>query len=227
MDVSTLSYVATYLVVAATALILSVYFLRDYGAKKLRASLAWGLAFALYCPAALVEVFIRIAGEVKVGWGGIIFGLAIVTLAMTLFYYGASLLFFNPGSFFRGRMTLLIFLIYVVYYSYVVSILPLEGFRTAVAPYSSIGGIFPIFLTVSALFYRVSGRIAPGDPRRRTVLLVSSGWLLGGLVHLYLGLSAAFLTISLAVLDPVINVIHALAWILILYGMVYAKVART
>ncbi len=225
MDVS-LIYVVTYLVVAVTAFILSVYFFREYRAKKLRASLAWGIGFLAYFPAAIVEVLIATTGEIEVGWGGILFGLAIVTIAVTLFYYGASLLFFGPGSPFRERMAVLIFIIYVVYSAVIVSILPLEGFRDAVVPFTSGGLIFPVFIVVSALFYRVSGRIPHDDPRRRTILLVFTGWFLAAFNHIALA-ALAISEFSSPILDSTLNIIHALAWILILYGMAYGKVVRT
>ncbi|MBU6998569.1 MAG: hypothetical protein HXS41_01620 [Theionarchaea archaeon] len=213
----------SYAISVVVTLVLSVYFFREYTSKKLRASLAWGIGLFLYAFTQLTDVLVAGLGEVSVGRPGLIAGLVVTAFGMVMFYYGTSLLFFSPGSFFREKMTVLILGIYAVYFSYLVITLPTEGFREAVVAPIHIGLLVPIFLVISVLFYRVSRRLPHNDPRRRTVLLVAAGWLC---LVLNSGFRAFFLGYS-SLLDALIESLHVLAWILILYGMVLGKVVKT
>jgi hypothetical protein len=213
----------SYAISVVVTFVLSMYFFREYRYKKLRASLAWGIGLFLYAFTQLTDISVAVFGEMSVGKPGLVAGLVVTALGMVLFYYGTSLLFFSPGSFFREKMSALILVVYTLYFSYLVITLPVEGFREAVVAPIHIGLLVPIFLVISVLFYRVSRRLPHDDPRRRTILLVSAGWLC---LVFNSGFRAFFLGYN-PILDALIESLHVLAWILILYGMVLGKVAKT
>jgi hypothetical protein len=216
-------YVVSYVVAIIATLILSVYFFREYSKKRLRASLAWGIGFLLYGVTQISHLSTEIFGEITVGKLGLSAGMIAVAIGMALLYYGTSLLFFGAGSFFREKMTVIIFVIYNVYFIYAAFTYPLEGFADSVRQVFEVGFAAPVFLAIGILFYRVSARLPSGDPRKQIVRLVSAGWFGSVIDTVYLGL---FLGIS-AVTDAAINIVHAVAWILILYGMTIGKVGKT
>lgn len=219
-------YLATYVIATIATFILAVYFLREYFAKRLPASLAWSIGFLLYGFGQLTDILINLIGEVSVGKPAIALGLIIVASAMTLFYYGTSQLFFSPKSFFREKMSVIVFLLFIVFYSILLWSYPTEGFRTAVVGWTETS-ILIIFLVISILFYRVSRRLTSGDPRRKIVFLVSAGWFLAAIDAFYLGVFQGFLQYTPPIADAGIHLIHAAAWLLILYGMAIGKAART
>lgn len=222
MDIG-ITVVISYVVTVLTLLILSGYFFREYGVKKLRASLAWGVGFLAYGFLNATDLIVAGAGEVTVGKAGIGFGLLVATIAMVAFYYGTSLLFFNAGSFFREKMSAVIMVIYVLYFTYLGVTLPTEGFREAVVTPIQIGLLLPIFLVIGILFIRVARRLATDDIRRRTVLLVSFGWFLFVLHAFGRGLFQGYLPL----LDTAIEASQALGSVVILYGMVLGKAVRS
>lgn len=221
-SVNIVEMVSMILLIAATT-VLSVYFYREYFTKRLTASLAWAVAFTFYAFAQIVDFVIFLSGEIAIGKGGLAVGLIMIGIGMALFYYGTSLLFFSRGSFFREKIFALILVITFVYFAYLLWVLPVEGFRDAVRPYIQAGLMAPIFFIIAVLFYRVSRRLDVGDPRRQTILLVSIGWF--GTVINAIG-RALFLEISPSV-DSLIAIIGAVAFLLIMYGMVLGKAART
>lgn len=224
MNIVEVIVLASYTVSFIALLILAIYFFREYYRKRLRASIAWAIAFLIYSIMTIQDAAITAMGEeVVLGASGLIIGLLFLTFSMALFYYGTSLLFFNPGSFFREKITVIIAVIYVVYSFYLVTTLPVEGFRDAAAPYLQLGLMTPIVLVITVLFYRVSRRLSGDDPRKRTVLFVSAGWFLLLCNTIYRG---AFLE-PFGVSNAFFNVLLAVGWILILYGMALGKAART
>ncbi|KYK37109.1 MAG: hypothetical protein HXS46_05070 [Theionarchaea archaeon] len=110
---------------------------------------------------------VDIGGEVTLGKPGLLVALLVVSFSMTLLYYGASLLFFQEKSFFREKMTGIIFLICAVYFGYLVAVLPVERFRQAVATPIQLGLMTPIFLVIAILFYSISRNLKPGDPAKK------------------------------------------------------------
>ncbi|MGD2248632.1 MAG: hypothetical protein PVF58_09515 [Candidatus Methanofastidiosia archaeon] len=214
-----ISYVVS---IVATAT-LAVYFFREYAQKKLRASLAWGLGLLVYVFAMITDFSVDISGEMAVGKPALLIGLMVTFAGMTLFYYGTSLLFFNRGSFFREKISALLFIFYIAVSVYLVVTLPTEGFKEAVRFPLETFLISPVYFAISILFYRVSARVDSDDPRRQTILFVAAGWfllLIGGLYRgLFFGSSAAF--------DSLSHIVRATAWLLILYGMTFGKAART
>lgn len=200
--------------------ILSVYFLREYRSKKLRASLAWCLGFFFFATGQLIATVVTLYGPTKLS---VLPGVLVVLLGCILFYYGAALLFFGAGSFFREKLTYLIFAIYLVYFAYVMVYFPPEAevpefFRLTVI----LGLITPIFLLVSLLFYRVGGRLSPGDPRKSTIYIVSVAWGLNFIGYIYLGLFWG----DYPGPEAFVHILQGLAWILLLYGMALGKAAR-
>ena len=216
-------FIGSYVVSSAATFVLFIYFLREWRAKKLRASLAWCLGFLFYFFTMVTDLAVAMIGEVSAGAAAIAFGLLVVALGVTLFYYGASLLFFSQGSFFREKLSLIILVIFTVLSIYLVVTLPTEGFRDEAAPYIQLMLMSPVFLVIAVLFYRVSTRLGADDPRRRTVLLVASGWFILLINSIYRG---TYLGYS-ATVDAIVNLVHLAAWFMLLYGMVYGRVAKT
>ncbi len=216
-------YVATYMIGAIATLILAVYFFREYLKKRLRASLAWAIAFLFYALGMSTDIAIALIGEVSVGKPGIAFGLLTVALSLTLFYYGTAQLFFSGGSFFREKMSVVLFLALIAFYGIIFIKLPTDGFRNLVRPFTELTFLL-VFLVIGFLFFRVSQRLPADDPRRQIILLVSSGWFLAAINAFYLG---NYLEYSSAIIDAGSNIVHAIGWMLILYGMAIGKAART
>ena len=207
--------IASYSVSILAGSILAAYFFREYFAKRLRASLAWAAGLLLYVLIQVFDLIVQFRGEAAAGKPILVAGFLMLAFAMSLLYYGTSLLFFSPGSFFREKMTAVIMFVYFVVIVAFSLELPLEGFRAAVTPLVSIGVLFPIKVMIAALFYRVFRRLEVGDPRKQTVLLLASGWGLDGLSALLLWL-----------IEPASHAMHAIAWIMILYGMTMGKVTK-
>lgn len=225
MNVVEVVVIASYIVSFIAALILSVYFFREYFRKKLRASIAWAFAFLGFAVMSVSDISITAMGGEEVAGGGavLILGMLFLTFTMTLFYYGTSLLFFNPGSFFREKMTAIIGIVYIIFSFYLVITIPVEGFRDAVAPYLQLLLMTPLYFVIAVLFYRVSRRLPSDDPRRRTVFFVSAGWFLQLINSIYRG---AFLD-PFGASNAFFVILSSLGMILILYGLALGKAART
>lgn len=221
MSVSPIS-VISYVVAIVATVILSAYFFREYERKKLRASLAWGVGFGLYFLGQITDLYVDLYGAPAIGKAGLMGGLTVVVLAMVFLYYGTSLLFFSPSSFFREKMSVLLAVIYIIIFAYATGIIPVEGFKEQIAAPVQLLLVAPIFFAIAILFYRVSTRLAREDPRRSTILLVSAGWGIA-VVH---AVTFGLLLGTSAVLDTAIHSTHAISWILILYGMVLGRAAR-
>jgi hypothetical protein len=215
-------YTISYIIAIVAAILLSMYFFREYTIKKLPASLAWGIGFILYALAQSSHLVAELFGEVALGKSGYFVGLLIYAIAMTLFYYGTSLLFYNPGSFFREKAATVIFAFLALYSGYITYSFPLEGFTQIAGTYiQSIMWIF--FLIITFLFYRVTRRLPKNDPRKKVLSLVSLGWALVTIYTLYLGLLIG----RWPIIDALFLIIHAVAWCMILYGMVLGKAAKS
>jgi hypothetical protein len=216
-------FLTSSVVMAVATGLLAVFFSLEFFAKRLRATGAWACAFWFYFFGLVVDLVVLIFEEIPAGKAALFAGLMMLALAMTLFYYGTSLLFFGPGSFYREKMSILVMLIYTVYSAYLIMTLPEKGFREAVIAPIQLGLMTPIFFVIAVLFYRVSMRLAPKDPRRRTILLVAGGWFLTMVNAIGRG-AATGISSSL---DSVISVIGAIGWLLVLYGMALGKAAKT
>ncbi|MGD2249276.1 MAG: hypothetical protein PVF58_12790 [Candidatus Methanofastidiosia archaeon] len=212
----------SYTVGITASVVLGFYFLYDFATRKLRASLAWGIGILLYSLGEATDVYVNITGEITLGKPGLFAALLVVACAMVLLYYGTSLLFFTKESFFREKMAVIIFAIYIVYSAYLVGALPVEGFRQAVVAPIQLGLMTPVFVVSCILFYAISWKMEPGDPARTSSFLVSAAW---GLLAINSGFRGLFLEYS-PVIDALIQIIHMVAWILLLYGMTLGKAAR-
>lgn len=222
MNVDIVFPISSVVMTAATG-VLAVFFTREFLTKRLRATGAWALAFWFYFFGLLVDLIVLFFEEIPAGKVSLFAGLMMLALAMTLFYYGTSLLFFSPTSIFRERMAIAIILVYTVYSAYLIITLPVKGFREAVITPIQLGLMTPIFFVITILFYRVSRRLVPDDPRRQTLLLVAGGWFLTMANAIGRGVATGYS----ASLDSVISVIGAVGWLLVLYGMALGKAART
>lgn len=212
--------VGTYIVAIAAGLVLSIYFFRDYFAKKLRASLAWGVGLLLYSLTQIQPILVEISGPTEVGVTTMTIGFLILALAMVLLYYGAAQLFFSPGSFFRERFTVILLMIFFSIITLFSTLSSQEEFIAGATFLSGIIVMGPIKSVIAFLFYRVYRRLETDDPRKRTVSLLVYGWALDAFTAFVFGLA---LSVSI---EAVTHLLHAVAWVIIFYGMAIGKVAR-
>lgn len=217
-----IGYVLSYTIAIAAVISLSGYFFREYSIKKMQASLAWSFGFLFYGIAQIAHLSADIFGDIRVGKPVFAIGMVMLVFAITLFYYGTALLFFDEGSFLREGLPVIIFLGYSVYSLVILVRLPLEGFVEGVAPLLSLGEMMPMFLVIAAPFYFTSRTLDQGDPRRHMLLLLSTGWFFVAVSSAYLGTSLGFSR----VFDSFIYILQMLAWMLILYGMTIGKGAK-
>jgi hypothetical protein len=198
--------------------LLAGYFIREFVAKRLRASLAWGLGFLFF-----IFVILNLAGLAvgEVSKSTVLFGVILSSLSLTLYYYGASLLFYGEGSFMREKMTVIIFIIIFGIASSIVYITPAaELAETLRAPFIAMAVL--VTLTISVLFYQVSRRLDRADHRRRTVTLVSLAWLVVTIWLCYIGLFWGVYPL----LEAGVFVLGSVGFLLLLYGMTTAKPAK-
>jgi len=120
-------------------------------------------------------------------------------------------------------MTAIIILIYIVFFGYLVATLPVEGFRQAVVAPVQLALMTPIYFVIAVLFYRVSRRLSHDDPRRQTVLLVSAGWF----IQVFVSVSRGALLGYSEIYDGIVHILLAIGWVLVFYGMILGKAART
>lgn len=221
MDIHT-PVLISYAVGITASVILAVYFLYDYATRKLRASLAWGTGILLYSMGEATDIYVDITGEITLGKPGLFAALSVVACAMALIYYGTSLLFFDKNSFFREKMAVIIFGIFIVYSGYLVGAIPVEGFRQAVVTPIQLGLMTPIFVVSCILFYAIALKMEPQDPVRTSSFLVSAAW---GMLAINSVCRGLFLEYS-PITDALIQMLHMIAWVLLLYGMTLGKAAR-
>lgn len=199
--------------------ILSGYFFREFNAKKLRASLAWGLGFLLFGFGQMTTAFLATA---EVSRSGIAVGAVFTAGMISLLYYGASLLFFREKSFFREKMAAVIFIVAFALEIFLAYIAPENQIAEFVrGPTTAFLGI--IYFLIAVLFFRVSRRLPDGDPRRRTLSLVSAGWVIILIWNIYLGLFWG----DYPSIESGVYIFGSFGYILLLYGMTTGKTTRT
>lgn len=214
--------VICYVVAILATAILAGYFFREYLNKKLRASLAWAVGLFLITLALFTDLIVELFGEIAVGTLGLGIALMIVVFALSLLYYGTSLLFFSPGSFFREKFSILIICILGIYFILLLMRYQAGEFREIALTWVNALAMSPILFVIGFLFYRVSRRLNSNDPRRRTILLVSAGWFFitgNSVTRQFLG--------GNQYLDSIIHLFVAIGWVLVLYGMILGKATKT
>ncbi len=197
-------------------LVLAGYFFREYSSKKLRASLAWGIGFGFWIYATVAAAFFIGVEEVT----KTALALSIIPAAtfVALLYYGASLLFFSEGSFFRGK-TAVIYWLAVAFVGWTLTYITptdliIERVSLPLMVMFTIG-----YLVISVLFYRVSRRLPKEDPRRRTVSLVAVSWIIIACWQISVG------SVENSVIEAGITIFGTFGYILLLYGMITGKAA--
>lgn len=135
------------------------YFLHD-AVKKRRAPLWWAAGFSLSACGSLAMMAVRYGLDRSYASGAF----ALFAAAMAVFYYAASLLFFNRDSFFREKFTVVLFLVSIVLLMLPMYVLPEE--HTLNVMKSPAVSLFTVaFLVLAVVFHRVAvlcGRIAVG-----------------------------------------------------------------
>lgn len=197
---------------------MGAYFFREYLIKRLKASLAWGLAFTIY---ALVVINLAFLATGEISETQVMFGVVLTSVMMSLFYYGASLLFFREKSFFREKFAVILFLVILAVSSFIVIVFPTEEI-VAVMRTVTVSMMSAIFFLIGVLFYRVSRRLPEKDPRRRTVTLVALAWFI---VVIWLGYIAVFWG-EYQIPEAFVFLLGTFGFLLLLYGMTTGKATR-
>ncbi|MBU7044921.1 MAG: hypothetical protein HXS54_00675 [Theionarchaea archaeon] len=218
METIELIRVASYVINAVACFVLSVYFLRDFFTKRLRASLAWGIGFLLF---GLVVLNLILLSTAELSKSAVYFGFLLTSVMVFCLYYGASLLFFNERSFFREKMAI-IYCLATLFIGLILTYLtPTEKIvETMRTPTTAMYGILYIVITI--LFYQVSRRIPEGDPRRRTIGLVSLSWAIIAFWNFYI----AFAWLERPSIEAGIFLLGSFGFLLLLYGMTTGKTTR-
>jgi hypothetical protein len=218
METIWIIFLMLYVAATATILILSMYFFRHYIAKKSRVSFIWCLGFFFFAIATAHYLLRAYEGITRTEF---LIELIIFVLAVVLFYYGTSLLFFKEGSFFREKMAALILGFYLALFLFLVYITPPDRLIDGLRVPTQIGLMMPVFSVIAVFFYVISQRIDPGDPSRQRFFCVSIAWFLLAFDSLYEG----FFWLESLALDLVARIFQTMAWFLMLYGMTIRRTA--
>ena len=198
--------------------VLAIYFLREYMNKKLKASLAWALGFAFFL---LTVVNLGFLTTGVIGKPQVAFGAFVAPLMLAFFYYGASLLFFGEGSFFREKMTIILFIVVFGLSEFLVIYLPADQIADRMKAPTMIFFVF-VFSVIAILFYQVSRRLPKEDPRRGSVALVSAGWLTVTFWMGYVG----FYWGENPVLEAAVFLLGSFGFVLLFIGMTRGRATR-
>lgn len=218
METIELVRLACYGINALVLFVLAGYFGLEYSRKKLRASLAWTLGFLLFGIVVVNLAFLATAGVTK---PQVVLGAVLTASNMALLYYGASLLFFSEKSFFREKMTVAIFSLFLVITVFVVYLIPVEELAEKLRlPFTGLMAL--ITAVIAILFYRVRTRLAIGDPRRRTVTYVSAAW---AVITLWLFYIAMFWAVYPQI-EAGVFLLGSFGFILLLYGMTTGRATK-
>jgi hypothetical protein len=203
--------------------ILSGYFFRDYAVRKRWESLAWGLGFLLYS-SNFIYLTIYLFSELTssyylIGYTTVWMLLIAVVFGMTLLYYGASLIIFSPGSFFREKILVLIIPIYLilVYYFIKTSLFLLEEVPFLERPILAT----PVFFAIATLFYNVFRKRDLDNHARRASLIMSLAWYL---IAISSGLMALIIHFDiLGTFFLIVQNFQSITWIFAVYSIVFRK----
>ncbi len=205
-----------YIVDAFATLLLAGYFLREYMAKRLRASLAWCLGFILFTILMLQLAFFTTIVELSKLQVMIAFTFA--AALVSLLYYGGALLYFGKKSFFREKATVLFFFVVLLIGSVLTSITEEKDLIERVGPPTGI--IYGIaYVVIGTFFLQVSGKLPKEDPRRRTLTVVGLAWYIIAGWNTYVGLFFK----RFPLLEPIVFLVGSFGFLLLLYGMTTGK----
>lgn len=219
METTELIRLVSYILNTLVILVLSGYFFREYLIKKLRASLAWGIGF-LFLGIAMANL--TFMATVEVTRPMVLIGGVFTATMIALLYYGASLLFFREGSFFREKMAIVYFALVLIVQTTTALLAPADRIAETVRG-PTLGLIGIAYLLIAILFYQVSRRLSAEDPRRRTITLVSAAWVIIFVFNMYL----AFQWGEQPTIESIGWIIGSFGWFLLLYGMTTGKTTRT
>lgn len=209
---------ACYTVNIIALFLLGGFFFREYFTKRLKASASWGFAFILY---ALVVINLAFLATGEISKSSVMVGVILTSVMMALFYYGASLLFFSEGSFFREKFAVILFFLIFAISSFIVIYFPTEEIVAVMRTVTTLM-MATVFFLIGVLFYRVSGRLPRGDPRRRTVTLVAAAWFIVVIWLVYI----AFFWGEYAIPEALVFLLGSSGFLLLLYGMTTGRATR-
>jgi hypothetical protein len=209
--------IACYALNAISCFTLAVYFVREFFTKRLRPSLAWAVGFGSLG----VAIIAMAMTTMEVSKSVLTAGFLLSTLTAPSLYYGASLLFFKEGSFFREKFTVIFYLVVLIVGLTVIVITPVEYLVERLTFIVQPIYLFA-YLVIGILFLQVSRRLPTNDPRRRTITLVAAAW---GIISFWVAYVLFFLYKYIA-LEAVVFLIGSVGFLLLLYGMTTGKTSK-
>lgn len=218
METIELVRLACYAVNIIASFLLAGYFIREFITKRLRASLAWGLGFTML---GIVLITLAFAVTTVISKPALYFGFLFSATTISLLYYGTSLLFFREGSFFREKMTVILWLAVILIGWSLTYIIPADQVLERTRLPSSVINVL-IYFVIGILFYQVSRRIPKEDPRRRTITLVAIAWFIITFWNAYIGAFVGEYVLP----EAIVFLFGSFGFMLLLYGMTTGKTAR-
>ncbi len=198
-------------------LILAAYFLSKYSQKKMEAPLVWGAGFFFFGLSQVPVVAMQYFRDPAIDMAFALLAALLAALSLALLYYGASLLYFVRGSFWRERFSIFLFVGMAGAIGIFFFAVGSENVLKSIFLLVATGFIFPILAVVALLFFIVWRKLEPVNPRRINVLFVAFAWLGYSLVN---GFGSFFFTTSI---DWIFYMLSIVSSIILLYGMTLGK----
>jgi hypothetical protein len=199
-------------------LLLAAYFAKKYLSAQIKACAPWSLGFLSYATSGIFFELIK-KDFFAYTTSNIFLRATLIAIGIALFYYGASLLFFEDDFFKQEGITLGLFSIMLlcnIYLAYTAE--DVTSFVKSLNLTYVYLFIFPLFTLISVFFYQIHRRLPFGDSRRKNMLLLSLAWVGLALFNLLYPLTYAtdyhWLTRTGTITSR----------ILLLYGMIYAEI---
>lgn len=214
--IETLRWIST-VVSISVKFILAIYFLNKYSKEKTGIPLAWGTGFFFFGLSQIPVMAMRYFEDTTTNMAFALLAALLAALSLVLLYYGTSLLFFKKGSFMRGRLSILFFVVMLVVIAAFAFLVPIETVLKSVFIVVAAGFIFPIVLIIAILFFVMWHKLEPANPRRANVFLVAVAWLIYSIIN---GVGAFYF---LELLEWIFYILAIVAFVILLYGMTVGK----
>ena len=219
METVELIRLACYIVDIIVCFILVGYFIREYVYKKLRASLAWAVGFTLF--GFLIISLASYTTIAEVSKFQVMMAFIFAALAVSSLYYGASLVYFDEGSFFREKMTVALFVGVLVIGSIITYITPQAQLISTMGFWTT-WIFFSVYVAIGTMFYSVASKLSKGDPRRRPIIMVALAWYIVSIWNNYVGLAWG----ENPAVEAGMFLFGSFGYVLLLYGMTTGKTTK-
>lgn len=200
---------------------LAFYFIRIYSKEKMATPLIWGTGFFFFGLSQLPGLAYRYFQDPLTATAFAILGTFLVTLSLSILYYGASLLLFVKGSFMRKKMTLILFALMVCVTGGLAVTVSSENILKLGFLVTATGLIFPLSVLIGCIFWITWHKLESDNPRRINVFLVGCAWITYGIVN---GIGSFFVESSH---EWIFYVLAIVSFLILLYGMTLGKATQS